>query len=298
MIPEFSTTAPRDGFRSDTATPPATIPCDALVVFVTDDAPAGGAAAEIDRATGGLLGRLAAAGEITGKRYECTPILAPAGIAAGQLLVVGQGSKAGLDQGTLYRAAAAATRLLAGRRRASVALVADRSWSARQVEQAVAGSAVGMVGQDLYRAEKKRTPFGSTVWSQAPADAVATGTLIADGVNLARRLVNMAPEDLYPESFAEAAATIALPPGFTATLAAAEPAVQNPIAMAWDARGRLWVAENYTYAERTQRFDLSLRDRVLILKTPTATARSTGGRSLPTPSRCSPASRSGTAAFG
>ncbi len=209
MIPEFSTTAPRDGFRSDTATPPATIPCDALVVFVTDDAPAGGAAAEIDRATGGLLGRLAAAGEITGKRYECTPILAPAGIAAGQLLVVGLGSKAGLDQGTLYRAAAAATRLLAGRRRASVALVADRSWSARQVEQAVAGSAVGMVGQDLYRAEKKRTPFGSTVWSQAPADAVATGTLIADGVNLARRLVNMAPEDLYPESFAEAAATIA-----------------------------------------------------------------------------------------
>ena len=121
MIPEFSTTAPRDGFRSDTATPPATIPCDALVVFVTDDAPAGGAAAEIDRATGGLLGRLAAAGEITGKRYECTPILAPAGIAAGQLLVVGLGSKAGLDQGTLYRAAAAATRLLAGRRRASVA---------------------------------------------------------------------------------------------------------------------------------------------------------------------------------
>lgn len=69
-----------------------------------------------------------------------------------------------------------------------------------------------------------------------------------------------------PMPAAEAAATIALPPGFTATLAAAEPAVQNPIAMAWDARGRLWVAENYTYAERTQRFDLSLRDRVLILE--------------------------------
>ena len=55
-----------------------------------------------------------------------------------------------------------------------------------------------------------------------------------------------------------------LPPDFSATVFAAEPDVQNPIAMAWDARGRLWVAENYTYAERTQRFDLSLRDRVLI----------------------------------
>ncbi|MFM8705766.1 MAG: PVC-type heme-binding CxxCH protein, partial [Planctomycetia bacterium] len=69
-----------------------------------------------------------------------------------------------------------------------------------------------------------------------------------------------------PMPAAEAAATVSLPPGFTATLAAAEPAVQNPIALAWDARGRLWVAENYTYAERTQRFDLSLRDRVLILE--------------------------------
>jgi len=208
MIPEFSTGAARDAFRADTATQPAAIAADALVVFVTDDAPTGGAAGEIDRATGGLLGRLVAAGEITGKRYECTPILSPGGIAAGQLLVVGLGLRAGLDQGTLYRAAAAATRHLSGRRRGTVALVAERSWTPRQVEQAVAGSAVGMVGQDLYRAEKKRTPFGTTIWAQAPAEAVATGAVIADGVNLARRLVNMAPEDLYPETFAEAAATV------------------------------------------------------------------------------------------
>ncbi len=56
-----------------------------------------------------------------------------------------------------------------------------------------------------------------------------------------------------------------LPDGFQATAFAAEPDVQNPIAMAWDARGRLWIAENYTYAERTQRFQLDLRDRVIIL---------------------------------
>ena len=50
------------------------------------------------------------------------------------------------------------------------------------------------------------------------------------------------------------------------TVFAAEPDVQNPIAMAWDRRGRLWVAENYTYAEQTQKFDLRLRDRVLIFE--------------------------------
>ena len=69
-----------------------------------------------------------------------------------------------------------------------------------------------------------------------------------------------------PMSAREAAEGMQLPTGFRAEVFAAEPEVQNPIAMAWDPRGRLWVAENYTYAERSQRFDLSLRDRVLILE--------------------------------
>lgn len=62
----------------------------------------------------------------------------------------------------------------------------------------------------------------------------------------------------------EAAAKMKLPDGFKASVFAAEPDVQNPIAMAWDAKGRLWIAENYTYAERDQRFQLDLRDRIVI----------------------------------
>lgn len=65
---------------------------------------------------------------------------------------------------------------------------------------------------------------------------------------------------------AEALAALKLPAGFRATLFASEPGVQNPIAMAWDRRGRMWVAENFTYAERPKRFDLGLRDRVIILE--------------------------------
>jgi leucyl aminopeptidase len=66
-----------------------------------------------------------------------------------------------------------------------------------------------MVGQDLYRAEPKRNRFGTTIWISAPVEAVERGTVIADGVNLARRLVNMAPDDIYPQSFADECATIA-----------------------------------------------------------------------------------------
>src|SRR3954463_1062507 len=77
---------------------------------------------------------------------------------------------------------------------------------------------------------------------------------------------NSEPDKSGPMPATEAAAKMRLPPGFKATGFAAEPNAQQPIAMAWDARGRLWVAENYTYAEGGKKFDLNLRDRILIFE--------------------------------
>jgi putative membrane-bound dehydrogenase-like protein len=77
---------------------------------------------------------------------------------------------------------------------------------------------------------------------------------------------NSEREQSAPLPAAEAAARLRLPPGFKATVFAAEPDVQDPIAMAWDTRGRLWIAENYTYAESGKKFDLNLRDRILIFE--------------------------------
>ncbi len=69
-----------------------------------------------------------------------------------------------------------------------------------------------------------------------------------------------------PLSPEEAAKGFQVPPGFHVSVFAAEPDVRNPIAMTWDGRGRLWVAENYTYADRSKVYDFSLRDRVLIFE--------------------------------
>ncbi|HXT41931.1 MAG TPA: PVC-type heme-binding CxxCH protein [Candidatus Angelobacter sp.] len=61
------------------------------------------------------------------------------------------------------------------------------------------------------------------------------------------------PADIFkfagvsPEKAAE---IMTLPPGFKATLFAGEPDVQQPIAFAMDHRGRLWVAEGFTYPIR------------------------------------------------
>lgn len=63
---------------------------------------------------------------------------------------------------------------------------------------------------------------------------------------------------------AEAAAKFRVPPGFKVSVFASEPDVMNPIGVTWDTRGRLWVAENFTYAERPKKFDTALRDRILI----------------------------------
>lgn len=69
-----------------------------------------------------------------------------------------------------------------------------------------------------------------------------------------------------PLAPADAAAQWKFPEGFSVTVFAAEPDVRQPIAMALDDRGRLWVAENDTYAEVRQGFATNLHDRILVFE--------------------------------
>lgn len=66
---------------------------------------------------------------------------------------------------------------------------------------------------------------------------------------------------LEPE---EAAAAASVPAGFAMKMFAAEPHVQQPIAFALDDRGRVWVAEGFTYPRRAP--EGQGRDRILILE--------------------------------
>ncbi len=77
---------------------------------------------------------------------------------------------------------------------------------------------------------------------------------------------NSEPEQTSPMSAEEAAATAVLPPGFRCEVFASEPDVQQPIAVCFDTRGRVWVAECYTYAEKADRWEDNLRDRIIILE--------------------------------
>ncbi len=78
------------------------------------------------------------------------------------------------------------------------------------------------------------------------------------------------PKDAPPTP-QQALRKITVPPGFRVTLFAGEPDVRQPIAMAHDDRGRLWVAECYTYSGDGRNgyanaWDAKPRDRVLIFE--------------------------------
>ena len=87
--------------------------------------------------------------------------------------------------------------------------------------------------------------------------------VLAMTVSLASRDLPAAESDqpLPPEQAAE---SIKLPPGFSATLFAGEPDVVQPIAFTFDTRGRLWVVECTSYPEWSD--DGTGNDRVLILE--------------------------------
>lgn len=103
----------------------------------------------------------------------------------------------------------------------------------------------GHVNFDDFRLHKEKPRFKTQVQGQAAPSA----------------------QELYP--FAgltaeEAAKNMVVPSGFSVQAAAAEPDVQQPIAMAIDDRGRVWIAEAYEYPRRAP--EGQGRDRILILE--------------------------------
>ena len=64
----------------------------------------------------------------------------------------------------------------------------------------------------------------------------------------------------------EALKMMELPAGFQATLFAAEPDIHQPISITTDDKGRLWVAECYTYSDNQENYNTELNDRIVIFE--------------------------------
>ena len=89
------------------------------------------------------------------------------------------------------------------------------------------------------------------------------GVVLVLGI-LSMEVLAESPSSTTPARPSESAGRMTLPPGFKATLFASEPEVRQPIAFNTDARGRLWVAENFSYPNWLQ--PASEKDRIVIFE--------------------------------
>lgn len=184
------------------------VAAEAVVIGVLKGQPLSGAAAAVDAAAGGLLTKLIENEELSTAAASLTPLLGVTGVAAGQVVCVGLGEKDKLDASVAFRAAGAASRQLAAKQRGTVGFFFGEELCSALQEAALAGALNGCVGQDLYRAEKKRFPFEELQYDAAD-EVIAAGRALGDSINLTRRLVNEPADRIYPESFAEQARQVA-----------------------------------------------------------------------------------------
>lgn len=194
---------------------------DWLIVGLPEGFDLSGPVEALNTALGGQLSRLREAQDFTGKAAETVALPAPPGIRAGRLLLVGLGPADKLTDAGLNKALQTAARVVSAKKTSRIALAVPGPGSlelslARRVQIAATALTVGCVGQDLYRAEKKRFPFENVDLLVEPgqstpelSQALETGTILGESINLARELVNQPAKVIYPASFAERAADLA-----------------------------------------------------------------------------------------
>jgi leucyl aminopeptidase len=186
-----------------------------LVVLVDDGLKLGDASAEALAPIGSLFKRAADAVGFKGKLATTLDLIAPHGLSVSRLIVVGAGKAAELTAKDFLRlGGAAAGRLGKGSR--EVTIYANLPGGTLTAEQA-AGLALGVrlraYAFDRYKTKRKdgeENGFSGRVTiatsdPNAARKAWRSGEAAADGVALARDLVNEPPNVLYPEEFARRA---------------------------------------------------------------------------------------------
>jgi leucyl aminopeptidase len=199
------------GFVPFSAAPRGTV-----IVFTDETLKLGQRAAKALGSASDSVKRAAATAKFKGKGRSVLEILAPAGLNADCLLVVGTGEAGKLkDDDFINLGGVAAGKAKAG----EVTLIAELPGGAMKAGQAAAiasGLKLRAYKFDRYKTKKKDSDEGAANWDVAVAvsdpaaakKAYAPLDDIADGVVLARDLVNEPPNVLYPAEFARRASAL------------------------------------------------------------------------------------------
>jgi leucyl aminopeptidase len=189
-----------------------------LVVFCDDALKLGAASRKALGTAANTIKRAAAANQFKGKSGAVLDILAPEGIKASRLIVVGAGKPSDLKEKDFLKFGG----VTAGRLNAAsdaVTLIAELPDGAMQPDQAAAiasGIRLRAYRFDRYKTKKKDGENGglradiSIAVGDVPAakKAFAPQSHVVDGVIIARELVNEPPNVLFPIEFARRASQL------------------------------------------------------------------------------------------
>ncbi|MGU3537143.1 leucyl aminopeptidase [Methylobacterium sp. A54F] len=188
-----------------------------LVVFVGDDLNLGGPAREaLGQAGVELVGRAAASERFKGRSLSAMTLAAPAGIDADRLVVAGLGSekdRAKIDWTVLGGFTGGK---VSGRSARVVLDAPGLTVSALNAADFALGARLRAYSFDRYKTKKKPDADetgGTSLTVQLPEHAAAEAAAkaagaVAEGVVLARDLINEPPNVLFPEEFARRAAEL------------------------------------------------------------------------------------------
>ncbi len=198
--------------------PFSTVPRGTLVVFCDDALKFGAATRKTLGRAANLVRRAADTNQFKGKSGSTLDILAPEGLKASRLIVVGAGKLSAInDNDFLKLGGAAAGKLRAGN--GAVAIMAELPTGAMTPDQSAAvasGIRLRAYKFDRYKTKKKdgeevalKGDVSLAVDDVAAArKAFTPDAHIVDGVIMARELVNEPPNVLYPAEFARRASQL------------------------------------------------------------------------------------------
>jgi leucyl aminopeptidase len=180
---------------------------DVLVVGIRGDV-MGPSVAAIDLAWGGMIDRLMKSGDLRGKSGDVDLIASPKDTGPRMLLVLGMDEIA-TGRNDAFDAAATAIRRLCDRDRSRIVIAIGDLFDTSLHDSIVAGTLVGCDGQGLYRTEKLPSVPQKIDFVGVHDSAIGRGEILGTSINLTRRLVNAPASEIYPDSFAQAAKTMA-----------------------------------------------------------------------------------------
>jgi leucyl aminopeptidase len=161
-----------------------------------------------DQASGGAVTRARGAGRFTGGKGQALDILAPSGLEAARLLVVGAGAKDKLDDLGVEQAAAAAYQAIKASGLTTL-LIDFSGLTAAQAARAGLGVRLAAYRFDKYltkeKPEKKPSIERTVIVAadpEAARSAFAVEAAVADAVAFTRDLVSEPANILHPEEFA------------------------------------------------------------------------------------------------